>query len=72
VYIDGRADIYGDAFILDYLSIYNAEPGWEGKLNGQDIKTVLVESNAPLADALRQSSDWHVTFSDKLSTIFVR
>jgi hypothetical protein len=72
VYIDGRADIYGDAFILDYLSIYNAEPGWEGKLNGQDIKTVLVESNAPLADALRQSPDWHVTFSDKLSTIFVR
>jgi len=72
VYIDGRADVYGDAFIFDYLSISNAEPGWEGKLNGQDIKTVLVESNAPLADALRQSPDWHITFSDKLSTIFVR
>jgi hypothetical protein len=72
VYIDGRADVYGDAFIFDYLSIYNAEPGWEDKLNAQDIQTVLVESNAPLAGALRQSPVWHVSFSDKLSTIFVR
>jgi hypothetical protein len=72
VYIDGRADVYGDAFIFDYLSIYNAEPGWEDKLNAQDIQTVLVESNAPLAGALRQSPAWHVSFSDKLSIIFVR
>ncbi|MGD0877171.1 MAG: hypothetical protein ABSA01_03360, partial [Anaerolineales bacterium] len=72
VYIDGRADVYGDAFIFDYMSIYNAEPGWESKLNDQDIQTILVESNAPLADALRQSPAWHVSFSDKLSTIFVK
>jgi hypothetical protein len=72
VYIDGRADVYGDAFIVDYLSIYNAEPGWEDKLNTQDIQTVLVESDAPLAIALRQSPAWHVSFSDKQSTIFIK
>jgi len=72
VYIDGRADLYGDAFIFDYLSIYNAEPGWEDKLNHQDIKTVLVESDAPLANMLRQLPAWHVSFTDKGSVIFVK
>jgi hypothetical protein len=72
VYIDGRADVYGDAFIFDYISIYNAKPGWEEKLENQAVQTVLVESNAPLANELRQSSAWHIAFTDKLSTIFVK
>ena len=72
VYIDGRADVYGDAFIFDYISIYNAKPGWEEKLENQAVQTVLVESDAPLANELRQSSAWHIAFTDKLSTIFVK
>jgi hypothetical protein len=72
VYIDGRADVYGDAFIVNYLSIYNAKPGWEEKLNNQAVQTVLVESDAPLANDLRQSPAWHIAFTDKQSTIFVK
>ena len=72
VYIDGRADVYGDAFIFDYLSIYNAEPGWEDKLNNRGVHTILVESDAPLANVLRQSPAWHVSFLDKQSIIFVK
>jgi hypothetical protein len=72
VYIDGRADVYGDAFIFDYISIYDAKPGWEEKLDKQAVQTVLVESDAPLANELRQSPAWHIAFTDKLSTIFVK
>jgi hypothetical protein len=72
VYIDGRADVYGDAFIFNYMSIYNAEPDWQTKLNDQGIQTVLVETNAPLANALRLSPDWRVSFTDKASTIFMK
>jgi hypothetical protein len=72
VYIDGRADVYGDAFIFTYMSIYNAQPGWEDKLNNQGIQTVLVETDAPLANALRQSPAWRVSFTDKASTIFMK
>ena len=72
VYIDGRADVYGDAFIIDYLSIYNTAPGWETKLNDHAIQTVLVESDAPLANMLRQLPGWHIAFSDSLSTVFVK
>jgi hypothetical protein len=72
VYIDGRADVYGDKFIFDYMTIYHAEPGWEGKLNSQGVKTILIESNAPLAYVLSQSTTWRIGFQDKTSTIFTR
>jgi hypothetical protein len=72
VFIDGRADVYGDAFIFNYMSIYDAKPGWQAKLNDQGIQTVLVETDAPLANALRQSPGWHVSFTDKSSTIFMK
>jgi hypothetical protein len=72
VFIDGRADIYGDAFIYNFMSIYRAEPGWESKLSNEDIQTVLVESSSPLANMLHQSPAWHVSFTDKSSTIFMR
>jgi len=38
VFIDGRADVYGDAFIFNYMSIYDAKPGWQAKLNDQGIQ----------------------------------
>jgi hypothetical protein len=72
VYIDGRADVYGDNFIFDYMTIYRAEQGWEDKLNGHAVRTVLVESNAPLANMLRQTPPWQIAFTDKASTIFIR
>jgi hypothetical protein len=72
VYIDGRADVYGDSFIYDYMSIYRAESGWQDKLKNEGIQTVLVETDAPLANMLLQSSAWHIVFTDKTSTIFMR
>ena len=72
VYIDGRADVYGDSFIYDYMSIYRAESGWQDKLKNEGIQTVLVEFDSPLANMLLQSSAWHVAFTDKISTIFMR
>ncbi len=72
VYIDGRADVYGDQFIFEYLSIYRAEPGWEDKLTSYDIHTVLIESKSPLANMLRQSSSWRIVYEDRLSVLFTQ
>jgi hypothetical protein len=72
VYIDGRADLYGDQFIYSYLSLYNAEPGWGDKLAAQNVGIILVEPNAPLANALQLSPDWAVAFRDKSSVLYIR
>jgi hypothetical protein len=70
VYIDGRADVYGDKFIFDYMGIYRAGAGLENKLTDQNIETVLVEPEAPLANALRRSPSWRVAFEDQTAVIF--
>ena len=70
VYIDGRADVYGDKFIFDYMGIYRAEAGLEDKLMDQNIGIVLIEPEAPLANALRRSPSWKVTYEDQTAVIF--
>jgi hypothetical protein len=70
VYIDGRADLYGEELMSNYRGIYFTQPGWEAKLNQNNIQLVLIEPDAMLADALRQSSTWKILFEDKLSVVF--
>lgn len=70
VYIDGRADLYGKEFVSNYTEIYFTKPGWEEKLNQENIGFVIVESDSMLADALRQSSPWKELYEDNISVIF--
>lgn len=72
VYIDGRADLYGDQFIYHYLSLYDANPGWEAQLTAQNVGVILIEPKSPLANALRLSPDWAVAFEDPGSVIFTK
>ncbi len=72
VYIDGRADVYGDKFIFAYMDVYRARPGWEQALDTQAVHLVLVEPESGLASALRQSSSWQVVYEDQISVVFAR
>ena len=72
VYIDGRADLYGGKLLTHYMDIASAKLGWEEKLNKENIQIVLVESDSKLADALVQSHNWKIAFTDSVSIIFMR
>lgn len=70
VYIDGRADVYGDQFIEDYLRIYRAEPGWSEELDRRGVRVALIEPDSPIALALLNSPGWHRVFLDNRSVVF--
>jgi hypothetical protein len=72
VYIDGRADVYGDKFIFEYLDVYHARLGWEQVLDTHAVRLVLVEPESGLAIALRQSSGWKNVYEDQISVVFDR
>lgn len=72
IYIDGRADVYGDVFIYDYLKIYSALPGWQEKLARQHVNLVLVERDSGIAYALRDSPNWELVYQDELASLFIR
>ena len=72
VYIDGRADVYGDAFIEEFLATYAGETNWQESLNKHGVRTVLIKPDAALASLLRQERGWQKVFEDSQTVIFVR
>ncbi len=70
VYIDGRADVYGDQFIYAYVNLYRGQGDWRAPFSTQGVRLVLIEPGSGLADRLRQSPEWQIAYQDKLSIIF--
>ncbi len=73
VYIDGRADVYGDQFFAETMKTHDGVGDWAGVLNRYGIRTVLLEPNAPLSNLLKSDSgNWKVVYEDDQSIIFSR
>lgn len=72
VYIDGRTDLYDEAFIREYLDVLAARGSWRDTLDRRKADTVLVGVNARLADALSRDASWRRAYLDDRSVVFVR
>jgi hypothetical protein len=72
VYIDGRADVYGDELMKEFLAVNDGKPTWREPLDNHGIRTVLVKPDAALASLLRRDGVWQNVFEDKQAVIFVR
>lgn len=72
VFIDGRADMYGDAFIKDALAIYQGGSEWKRLLDRHDIEYVMCESEAPLRQLLLQGDTFRLVFDDGMHSVLVR
>jgi hypothetical protein len=72
VYIDGRTDLYGDAFVRRYIEAMVAGDAWQDILDEDGINLVFVEKNSTLAKFLRQNSGWKEIHTDKMASIFER
>lgn len=72
VYIDGRADVYGDAFIEQFLKTHDGEANWREPLDRYGVRSVLVGPDAALASLLREDKNWRKVFEDQQSVIFIR
>ena len=72
VYIDGRADVYGDAFLEEFLMVHSGEPRWHEPLDRYGIQTVMIKPDAALASLLKLEPGWQNVFEDSQATIFTR
>ena len=71
--IDGRPDMYGDAFVDRYVATWNLAPGWEQRLRDAKVKSVLAQINEPIAKKLRApNSGWTVQYEDRRAILFRR
>lgn len=72
VYIDGRADVYGDGFLEEFLMVHDGEPNWRAPLERYGIRTVVIKPQAALASLLREDSGWVKVFEDSQAIIFTK
>lgn len=72
VFIDGRADVYGDAFMDEYVLAYQLRGDWRVPLEKYDVDYVLIESGASFARLLEETPEWERAYQDEVAVIFVR
>jgi hypothetical protein len=73
VYIDGRADLYGDAFMDQLATTYYLRGDlWQSQFAKYGIRTVVLPPDAPLVTGLRGSPDWKTIYSDKQAVVLTR
>jgi len=73
VYIDGRADLYGDSFLDDFASTYYVKGGsWRDSLVKWGIRTVVLPPDAPLVTALQTMPGWKTIYADAQAVILTK
>jgi len=69
VFIDGRADVYGDAFLNNLAKIYYLRDGWKEALEPWRVRTIVLPPDAPLVTFLRSQAGWAQVYQDSQAVI---
>ena len=71
VFVDSRADVYGDAILRQSFRLTNAED-WEPLFESWHIDAAVVRRSDPLAAVLRVHADWELLAEDPSALTFVK
>ncbi|MDT8442262.1 MAG: hypothetical protein RQ723_11435 [Desulfuromonadales bacterium] len=64
LFIDGRADMYGEAIFGDYRAAAALKPNIDDILERYEIDWILFPKNTPLVRYLERKPDWQAVYSD--------
>jgi hypothetical protein len=70
VFIDGRADVFGQDLSNTSLAILNARYDWHHQLDRFAVDMVIIKPDAPLATVLKTSPGWRMLFDDGRAIVF--
>jgi hypothetical protein len=72
VFIDGRADLYGQPLLDEFADTYQLKDAWRQTLQRWNIEAVIVPEDSALATGLRASPGWTVAYQDAQAVILTR
>jgi hypothetical protein len=72
VFVDGRADLYGDDLLRQFETAVQLRSGWKEILNRWKVEAVLLPPSSALAQALMLDPDWHQPYTDDQAVLLVR
>jgi hypothetical protein len=68
--VDDRHDMYGSEYMKRYLKILEGSWDWQAQLQATGARAVLVSPDSAIANLLRLSPDWKLTYDDGRAMIF--
>jgi len=72
VFVDGRADLYGDDLLRQFRTAMQLRTGWRDVLDRWKVEAVLVPPSCALAQALLLDPNWQPTFIDSKAIVLLR
>ncbi|HKM86482.1 MAG TPA: hypothetical protein VJW96_09765 [Terriglobales bacterium] len=72
VFVDGRADLYGDDLLRQFQTVVQLRNGWRDVLDGWKVEAVLVPPSCAIAQALLLDPEWHLAFSDSKAVVLLK
>ena len=77
VFIDGRLEVYGPAFLTDYQRLSQApEAAWPEFVARHGLEYAILSAMSPyserLVEFLARSKDWTLVYSDGFASVFAR
>lgn len=72
VFVDGRADVYGDDFLFYYLQTWELTSSWRQPLLEWQVEYVLIEPQRSLGTLLIASGEWTPVYTDEVAQVLVR
>jgi hypothetical protein len=70
VFIDGRADMYADRVIPDYVKITSAKMDSMKAFSQYDVKYVLLRTGQPFMWLLNSKPEWKVIYRDEIAVLY--
>jgi hypothetical protein len=72
VAIDGRADLYGDDFMIQYSKAMNADVPYSAFPAMKQARTLLLPAKSLMGQALRTVSGFKVEYSDNIAVVLIK
>ena len=72
VFVDGRNDMYDERILEDFVTIRNAEEGWEALVAGYGADAILLPPEAALVNSTAQEAGWCETYRDQVAVLLLR
>jgi hypothetical protein len=72
VAVDGRADLYGDKFIQDYMRVYEGASDWRAKFDRLAVDMAVLPLDAPIRQLLLENRLFREVYRDKHYSVLQR
>jgi hypothetical protein len=71
IFIDGRADVYGDDVLIEYVDTISVVGDPQETFDRYDIDHILYPSESTLGRWLNESDRWEVAYEDGVASVWI-